>query len=144
MSIQDQPHYELPSTELAMWVERRGPNQWWMVDGDRYLGGRVPGPCRADELAAVLRRVNRVLLVADRQNRPDATGQPITADQIDSVVYRLADIMGLAPGQPEPPWANDLCLRLCWKGEPDEWLLMEDSVATEAFRDVIIEPIGAR
>jgi hypothetical protein len=140
-SIADQPHYELPSAELAAWVERRGPGQWWVVDGDRYLGSRVPMPCRGDELAAALRRANRPLLVHDPKLRPDAKGQPVTASEIDSLTAKTNPAWFEETGQPVPTWANDRYLWLCWKGDPSEWTLTEDSEATAAFKDVQTEPI---
>lgn len=140
MSIREQPHYELPSSELAAWVEQQGPTIWWAVDGDPYLSSRVSTPCRGDELAAVLRRVNRPMLVAARDS--SATGQPITRHDLDGVVDRIGNsIHPINPALPKPKWADDRCFWMCWKGETAEWLLTEDSEATRAFRDVVTEPL---
>jgi hypothetical protein len=136
------PHYEISSATLAEWVESRGPEQWWLVDGDRYLTSRIAFPCRSDELAHVLRRVNRTLLVTARD--PQAQGQVVRADKLAEVADPLgSSLFQIDPTKPKPIWADDLSLWLCWKGEDDEWMLAENSRATRAFKDVIIDPIGA-
>src|SRR5258707_488174 len=105
-NIAAQPHYEIHSTELAKWVERGGPNQWWTVGDDTYLNSRIHSPCRGDDLATVLRRTNRSLLVYDPQLRPDAKGQPITAAELDALTDRMGPAVFEAVGQPVPGWAN--------------------------------------
>jgi hypothetical protein len=142
MSIADESHYQISTSELAAWVEQQGPDQWWSVDGDSYLASRVPFPCRADELVAVLRRTDRELLVHDSQHRPDARGQAVTASDLDSLTRRLDPAIHEAFEQPAPKWASDRYLWLCWKGDPTEWTLTEDSGATEAFRGVETRPLG--
>lgn len=144
MSISNGPHYELSSTELAKWVERQGAGKWWAIDGDPYLNSRVPTPCRWDELASVLRRVNRTLLVADPQMRAEATGQPVTANDVDSLTQRLDPAVHEALKVPRPAWADDRSLWVCWKGAANEWTLTEDSAATEAFQDVETQPLTNR
>jgi hypothetical protein len=139
MSIQDQPHYEIASSELATWIEQHGINTWWAIDGDVYLSSRVPTPCRGDELANVLRRINRHLLVQTRDTT--ANGQIVTRNDLDRVADHLGNIYPIDPSLPKPTWANDRCFWLCWKGDENEWLLTEDSAATEAFRDVITQPL---
>lgn len=123
------PHYELPSAELADWIETQGLDCWWNVDGDPRLTSLVTFPCPGDELVAELRRLNRPLLV--QVDQADAKGEPIDAGRIDGVVSRLRKAFTLRPDAPEPPWANDRFLYLCWKGSPVEWMLVEDSVATQ-------------
>src|SRR5262249_30037535 len=61
--IRGGPHYELPSAELAAWLEERGPDRWWNVDGDPLLTGRLTFPCPARHLAAALRSIPRPLLI---------------------------------------------------------------------------------
>jgi hypothetical protein len=139
MAIREQPHYEIAPSELAAWTERHGINTWWAVDGDVYLSSRVPTPCRGDELAAVLRRANRPLLVATHDIT--ANGQIITRNDLDRIADNLGNIYSIDPALPIPSWANDRCFWLCWKGDDAEWLLTEDSAATEAFRDVITQPL---
>lgn len=123
------PHYELPSAELAAWVEAQGLDCWWNVDGDPLLTGLVSFPCPGDELVAELRRLNRPLLV--QVDKADAKGERIDAGRVDGVVSRLRDAFALRPGTPEPLWANDRFLYLCWKGSAVEWMLIEDSVSTQ-------------
>ena len=143
-AIHEQPHYELASSELATWIEQQGAEKWWAVDGDPYLSSRLPGACRADEVAAVLRRANRPLLVGDPQLRSDARGQTVTAKELTSLTRRGDSAVFDALSLPVPRWNDDRHFWLCWKGEANEWLLMEDSGATEAFRDVITEPLTAQ
>ena len=39
------PYYEVPSSELAAWLEQQGKDRWWNVDGDPLLTGEMPFPC---------------------------------------------------------------------------------------------------
>jgi hypothetical protein len=142
--IHEQPHYEVSSAELATWVEQQGANTWWSIGEDRYLSSRLSAQCRGDELANVLRRANRTLLVHDPLLRPDARGQTVTATDINSLTIRTDPAIFESVGQPVPGWANDRYLWLCWSGERNEWTLTEDSEATRAFRDVITEPLIIR
>ena len=89
----------------------------------------VAFPCPGDELVAELRRLNRPLLV--QVGKADAKGEPIDAGRIDDVVSRLREAFTLRPDTPEPLWANDRFLYLCWKGSSTEWMLVEDSVSTQ-------------
>jgi hypothetical protein len=139
MSIRERPHYEIATSELADWIEQQGFNTWWAIDGDTFLSSRVPTPCRGDELAAILRRASRYLLISTRD--ASANGQTITRRDLDRVVDHLGNLYPVAPSLPKPDWAKDRCFWLCWKGEEIEWLLTEDSAATEAFRDVITQPL---
>jgi hypothetical protein len=141
MAIQEQPHYIIAASELAAWIEHQGVNTWWAIDGDTYLSSRVPTPCRGDELANVLRRSNRSLLIQSREST--ANGQTITQKDLDRVADHLGNnIHVIDPSFPKPSWANDRCFWLCWNDEKSEWLLAEDSIATEAFRDVITQPLS--
>ncbi len=116
MAIREQPHYEIAPSELAAWTERHGINTWWAVDGDVYLSSRVPTPCRGDELAAVLRRANRPLLVATHE--PQANGQVIGPEKLDELAEPLdVSTCPIQPTHPRPKWADDRCLWLCWKDQ---------------------------
>jgi hypothetical protein len=125
MSIQDEPHYELPASALANWIERQGADRWWSVDGDPLLTGLIPFPCPGDELAAELRRIDRPLLVFDRTRNPEARGQVIGEGKLDELVDRLGD---------DVTTANRL-LYLSWKGSDEDWLLVEDRETTESTRE---------
>src|SRR5436309_12319138 len=93
------PHFELRSTELAKWLEQQPADRWWTVDGDPLLTGRLSFPCPGDELAAELRKINKLLLVSAKEEMTDAHGQLIPAEKLDKLVelapYRLADLSNL-------------------------------------------------
>ena len=127
-SIVSGPHYELPSAELAAWLEQQGKDRWWNVDGDPLLTGRLDFPCPADELADELRRIDRPLLV--QVKAPEAKGQQIDRDNIGGIVSRFYENIQ-TNGHESQPWATDRFLYLCWKGSGNEWLLAEDSVTTK-------------
>ncbi|HLN27361.1 MAG TPA: hypothetical protein VK395_06430 [Gemmataceae bacterium] len=135
-SIQDGPHYEIQSSELAGWLEQQGVDLWWNVDGDPLLTGRLTFPCPADELSAELRKLNRALLVQAPKGDPEAKGQSIDASKVSGMVARFAG--NLTSAGPLPEWANDRLFYLCWKGSPHEWLLAEDSVTAKQFREEVL------
>ncbi len=134
MSIEDAPHFVLQAKELAAWIEKQGTDRWWNVDGDPLLTGRLDFPCPGDELAAELRKIDRLLLVQDKQKRSNATGQEIHGDEIDTVVDRLENNVQIT-GNRKPHWLKDRLLYLCWKGSRNEWLLVEDEETTERTQD---------
>ena len=113
MSIRESPHYRLPATELATWVDRQGPDRWWSIDGDLLLTSRIFIPVPGDDLALELRKIPKMLLLADKDGRPEAQGQTIGADDLD----RLVDLF---------PYTNDRVLFLSWQGTDIDWLLIED------------------
>ncbi len=124
------PHYEVPAAELAAWLEQHGPEQWWNVDGDPLLTGRLSFPCPAKTLAAQMRKIGRPLLLQAKKDDTEAKGQVIGRDGLDAVVDRWANNIPLIPGEETPPWSEDRILYLCWKGSIHEWLLEEDSETT--------------
>jgi hypothetical protein len=126
--IRARPHYELPSPELAAWLEQQGADRWWNVDGDPLLTGRLTFPCPADELAAELRALNRPLLVQAGEEA-DARGQVIGAAKLAEVVGRIGE-NSHASGR-----AEDRLLYLGWKDSADEWLLAEDSQTTRQMAE---------
>ena len=130
MSIQFEPHFEVPSAELAAWIEKQGTSVWWNVDGDPLLTDQVPFPCPGDEFAEALRRVNRPLLIQDPKKRQDAKGQLIGEADLDSVVDRLGNNVQY-PGA-KPLWADDRAFYCCWKGSENVWLLAEDKETSAA------------
>jgi hypothetical protein len=132
--IRSVPHYEIPSSELAAWLEEQGKDRWWNVDGDPLLTGRMTFPCPADELAAELRKIDRPLLVQAKKEDIGAMGQRVPKDKLDELVGHFVETNHpLGPG-PMPPWGRDRLLYLCWKGSTYEWLLEEDSETTEQSR----------
>jgi hypothetical protein len=125
------PHYELPAKELAAWLEEQGKDHWWNVDGDPLLTGRMTFPCPAGELAAELRKIDRPLLVQANEDDVDAQGQPISKEKLSDLVGHFADGLSDEDDGQIPPWGGDRLFYLCWKGKLHEWLLEEDSEATE-------------
>jgi hypothetical protein len=130
--IRSGPHYEIPSPELAAWLEQQGIDVWWNVDGDSLLTGRLSFPCPGDELAAELRRIDRPLLVQAKEGDAEAKGQMIDAAHLDRVVGRFSE--NRKPRGTRQKWAEDRLLYLCWKGSHHDWLLTEDSRTTEQSR----------
>ena len=131
--IRGGPHYEIPSRELAGWLDDQGENTWWNVDGDPLLTGMMIFPCPSVALGAALRKINQPLLVQARQDDAEAKGQIIGKEKLNDVVGRFSEnlhVQGDAPA-----WGGDRLLYLCWKGKPDEappeWLLAEDSEAKQ-------------
>jgi hypothetical protein len=65
MSLRDEPHYTIASSELASWLEMQGTDRWWSVDGDPLLTGRLSLPCpaapagRAPEISPVFALMDR-------------------------------------------------------------------------------------
>jgi hypothetical protein len=130
------PHYEIPSTELAAWLEQQGKDRWWNVDGDPLLTGRMSFPCPAEELADELRKVNRALLVQAKSDDTGARGQVIDAAMLEKVVGRFGEnvqVPGVLPAVLPAGGANRV-LYLCWKRSAHEWLLAEDRITTEQNR----------
>ena len=133
-SIPVGPHYEIPSSEFAAWLEQQGKDRWWYVDGDPLLTGKLPFPCPADELVAELRKLNRPLLVQAKPDDPHAKGQPVAKDKLNELVGHFAENLHVSGSEPMPPGAGDRLLYLCWKGSPHEWLLAEDSETSAPMR----------
>jgi hypothetical protein len=130
-SIRRGPHYEIASSELAAWLEEQGKDRWWSVDGDPLLTGRITFPCPAEELAGELRKINRPLLVQAKKDDAGAKGQPIGKDKLNELLRRFAEDLQVSGEGQMPPSNGDRLLYLCWKGAPDEWLLVEESEITE-------------
>jgi hypothetical protein len=134
MSLRDEPHYQIASSELADWLERQGKDIWWGVDGDPHLTQWINFPCPADVLAAELRRINRPLLIRDPNKGPEARGQQVTAQELDQLATRFwSGFPRTGPG-PRPVWIDDRAFYLAWPNREDEWMLLEDSETTEEER----------
>jgi hypothetical protein len=129
--VADGPHFELPSAELAKWLEQQPADRWWTVDGDPLLTGRLSFPCPGDELATELRKINKPLLVSAKEEMTDAHGQLIQAEKLDDLVelapYRLGDLSNLELKYYR--W-----LSFCWKGSEIDWELVEDLETSEESR----------
>jgi hypothetical protein len=136
--IRGGPHYELPSAELAAWMEEQGPDRWWSVDGDSLLTGRMTFPCPARNLAAELRKIGRPLLVQAKKDDTSARGQVISKDKIEGVTDAFANNVHMITGGEKPSDSEDRVLYLCWKGSTEEWLLAEDSETTALMTTVVV------
>jgi hypothetical protein len=132
--IRSGPHYELPAEELAAWLEAKGNDRWWSVDGDPLLSGRLDFPCPADELAAELRQIGQPLLLQAKKEDTGAKGQPIDRHKLDVVAGKIADSLHLIRQGQLPVWSGDRLLYLCWKGSTNDWLLCEDSEAANQMQ----------
>lgn len=135
--IQAEPYYEISSTELAAWLERQG-DAWWSVDGDPLLTGLLAFPSPGDELATVLRRLNRPLLIQDRRADPKGKGERIDTTKLDELATTLGNIYEINGGA-KPAWASDRVFFLSWKGSRTEWMLIEDIETTESNRKDVAE-----
>jgi hypothetical protein len=131
--IRSGPHYEISSTELACWLEEQA-DVWWNVDGDPLLTGLLSFPSTSDELAGILRRLNRPLLVQDRRAEPKGKGERIDGRKLDELATTLGNNVHVTNGGAKPSWAGDRLFFFSWKDTPGEWLLVEDGATTESNR----------
>jgi hypothetical protein len=115
MGTQDEPHFEIPASELAAWLERQGRDSWWSVDGDPLLMGRVRLPCAAEDLARAIREIGEPLLVLDKYKLGDGR-----------LIFRVNGD-GLAAHFAERGLGKSLC-------ESDTWL--DCSTIDERFRRI--------
>jgi hypothetical protein len=129
MSIKNEPHYTIPSTELAGWIEEQGTDRWWNVDGDRVLIRRLMLPCPGDELANALRTLNKPLLIHAGDKNPLANGERITKEKVTDLVRYFGDNLESKTGSKTDRIENRVLI-LCWEGSDDEWLLVEDVETT--------------
>lgn len=124
------PHFELPSPELAKWLEQQGADCWWTVDGDPVLSGRLSFPCPGDELAAELRSINKPLLLAARDDKVSPQEEVITVSDLDELVGFTDGPDGFEVKKED----RDRWFFLCWKGSEEDWFLQEDRLTSELVR----------
>jgi hypothetical protein len=141
MSIGDEPHYEIHSTELAAWIEEQGTDRVWRIPDEPLHSMFLLEPHFGDDLAAEFRRLNRALLVLDPTKDPTARGQTIDRTRLDALVRRYSSRIVDWPFE-RPILANDRYFDFCWKGSDVEWRLVEDIEATEDFRQDALEDQG--
>jgi hypothetical protein len=121
--IRDLPHYRLSSSELARWLDAQGGESWWSVDGDPLLMERLNFPCQGAELAKLLRRIDKPLLLLDARTQPAGHGEMIGAASIDDIAD--ADQSH-----------DERVLQFCWEIEPEGgWLLCEDLESQQLASD---------
>jgi hypothetical protein len=112
MTMKQKPYYTLAANTLAEWLENQ-PDKWWSVDGDPVLTSSVDFPCPSDELAPMVLRVGKNLLLQEKNPTSQAHGEAITADKLDE----LAEISNRK---------HKRIFRLSWEGSDVDWLLLED------------------
>ena len=141
MSIRDEPHYEIHSTELAAWIDEQGADRVWLIPDEPLHSIFLMPPCYGDELAAEFRQLNRTLLVLDPTKDPTARGQTIDRTRLDTLVRRYSSRILDLPFE-RPILANNRYFDFCWKGSDIEWRLVEDIEATENDRLNALEDQG--
>jgi hypothetical protein len=112
MSVKESPHYTLPAETLAAWIENQ-PDKWWFVDGDPLLTSVVDFPCPGDELAPMIRKIGKTLLLQDKNRGSAANGEPVEGNRLDE----LSDTNNRR---------HQKILLLSWIDSDTDWLLMED------------------
>ncbi len=112
MSLKSDPHYTLSAAELADWIESQ-PDKWWSVYGDDDRLVAVDSPSPGDELAPVIRRVGKDVLVWDKAPGSQARGERIRADRLPGIAY-----YGLQ--------RHNMRFVMAWADADDVWELVED------------------
>ncbi len=112
MSVKEKPHYTIPPAVLAQWLESQ-PDRWWFVDGDPLLTSVLDFPCPSDELAPMIRKIDKPLLLLDKNAVSTAHGEEIGSEKLDA----LSDTNNR---RRQRTW------RLSWQGSEVDWLLIED------------------
>ncbi len=113
------PYFSLSALELANWIDNQTEECWWSVDGDSLLTGRLDFPCPGDELSAELRRIDKPLLLLDKNQSFDTEGQEKRAGQLDELVSKEED--------------GSRVLQFCWKhAAVQDWILVEDEETSES------------
>lgn len=113
--VSERPHCRIEAHNLAAWLEDQGEEPWWTVDGDPILMSRLEFPAPPDELATVLRKIGKPVLVADPSG--GASGEELVPKEIPRVVQ--SDELG-----------NRLLL-LAWEDGTTDWQLIEDEPTSE-------------
>lgn len=110
--------FRISANQLAEWIGRKGPDQYWTVDGDRVLNEALVSPCSGDELEQEIRKVGKPLVIEPPM--------PIDPESID---------------RQSPTFLDDLCereelgvpvLQLRWEDSETLWLLYEDEETSES------------
>ena len=114
MAVRDNPHYTVRAESLADWIERQ-PDRWWVVDGDPLLMSLVDFPCPGDELAPVIRRIGKDLLLQEIASNRNGGGE-VGADRLDALCDTSDN-------------HQQKTLLLAWEDSDIDWLLVEDKAA---------------
>ncbi len=108
--VEERPHYLVQPEALASWIDDRGQNTWWSVDGDPLLMRRLDFPCPPDEISKVIRDINQPLLVADPSEF--GSGEELLSQEL----ARLA----LSDG------SGEMKFFMSWQNGENDWLLSEN------------------
>lgn len=111
MSVTTLPYHTLRAEELAKWLEDQ-PERWWVADGDDVLMSEVLFPCPGDEMAEVIRRHGRPLIIYE--TNPDVASMPpeVKAEDLDAFLDMNNQ-------------RRRRTLFLSWKDSGIDWLLAE-------------------
>jgi hypothetical protein len=117
----------LSTQELGDWLDRQGPDRWWLIDGDPLLTSLVSFPCTGDEIAIVLRKINKSLFLLPRDAADPSELTSLTIDDIDRFAFL-------------DPFRNERMFRFRWDSTPpgQEWMLLEDKKSAELARSSCI------
>lgn len=115
MGTKQGAYVQIAADALAEWLSQDA-DLYWTVDGDPKLSGMLSFPCPGDELAEALRKIDKPLLVLDREGK--FHGKPISSSDLDGLV------------EEEELDARVLYLR--WKDSEIEWILVEDVETSES------------
>lgn len=116
MGSEDTPRYSFEAEELASWLEQRGEELYWTVDGDPKLGSVLSIPCPTDELAEQLRKIGGKLTVVDPR---ESAKQEADKPHLDKLLEE-AEL-----GVP--------VLILAWGDSDNTWLLIEDEETSDSI-----------
>src|SRR6266436_6780762 len=103
----------LSPQELGAWLDRQGSDRWWLVDGDPLLTSLVSFPCTGDEIAAVLRRIDKPLFLLSRNAAQPGESTELGIEDIDRFAFL-------------DPFRDERMFRLRWDSIPpgQEWMLL--------------------
>lgn len=122
MDTKQGSYLEIAAQELAKWL-CDDPDIYWTVDGDPVLSGILSFPCPGNELADALHRIDKPLLVLDREEHFQGRGKPVSSSNLDSLV--------------EEKELDARVLQFRWKDSDIEWILIEDEETSESASDEI-------
>jgi hypothetical protein len=117
--------FVISSRELANWLDSQ-PDCWWVAGPDDFLISRTNFPCPSDELAEVLRQVDKNIIIHTDKTIGIEEGRQISGHELPLLAdtqnrYQNRDFLA------------------SWEGSDKEWLLTEDKWAAEAFGDEAME-----
>ena len=118
MRIEDNPRYEFEAEEVALWLEQRGKNLYWTVDGDPKLGSVLSVPCPTDELVEQVRKIGEQLTVVDPREPTQPAGGGADRPTLDQLLEE--DELGVP------------VLAMAWNASNNIFLLIEDEETSDS------------